>query len=463
MLSAVARRAGFFSVASSSAVISTSGSFDFFCFAISFGGYPPVALVSRKRPKFGYARVVIKRPALILTLLTALNLLNYLDRFVLSSVLPLVRDELGIDKAAAGSLATVFLVGYFVTSPVFGALADRTDLKIGRKGLMATGVAVWSAATAATGLAGSLSALIGARAVVGVGEASYGTVAPTIIDDMAPPERKARWLSVFYVAIPIGSALGFAVGGILGKHFGWRSAFYAVGIPGVLAAAACLLIAEPVRHVVKEKIDFQATVKKLFAILLYRRGVLGYAAQTFAMGGFGYWAPTFLHEQYGLPLDKAGATFGAILVVAGGLGTAIGGYWTDRWTRTAKASGDDAAASRIALTVCAVSSAIAAPLAAACFFAASAGQFFALGFACMLGLFLSTSPINVALLRAVPTEARASAMALSIFSIHMLGDLWSPPLLGWLQDRMPAAIAMMGVPLSIAVSAAIWRVKREPS
>src|SRR4051812_40597470 len=154
---------------------------------------------------------MIRRPVTILWLLTGLNLLNYLDRLVLSAVLPKVQEALQIDSFVAGSLATVFLVGYFATSPIFGALADRG----GRKGLIALGVAVWSAATFGSGLAVGAASLIGARAVVGVGEASYATLAPTIIDDMSPPDRKGRWLSVFYLAIPVGSALGYLVGGFV--------------------------------------------------------------------------------------------------------------------------------------------------------------------------------------------------------------------------------------------------------
>jgi MFS family permease len=258
------------------------------------------------------------------------------------------------------------------------------------------------------------------------------------------------------MASPVGSALGFVIGGLLGKHFGWRAAFFAVGGPGVLAALGCLLIVEPARRAALQRVAILKTAKILGAIRLYRLSVLGYAAQTFAMGGFGYWAPTFLYRHYGLPLDKASGTFGVILVIAGGAGTAFGGWWCDHWIARAGAARDEASAARIALRVCAIPSFAAAALAATCFWAATAQQFFVLAFACELALFVSTSPINAALLRAVPTEMRASAMALSIFSIHALGDLWSPPLLGWLQDRMPAPQAMMAVPAAIAVSAAVW-------
>jgi MFS family permease len=402
---------------------------------------------------------VIRKPPAILAILTALNFLNYIDRWVLPSVLPLVTTELGLSKTIAGTLGTVFLVGYFATSPLFGALADRERVPGGRKGLLAAGVAVWSAATFASGLARTTAPLIAARAVVGVGEASYGTVAPTIIDDMAPPARKGRWLAIFYLAVPIGSALGFVIGAAL-STIGWREAFFIVGGPGLLAALACLAIAEPERLAASREhlreANWRRSFGKLAATPLYRRGVVGYCWQTFAVGGFGFWAPTFLHEAYGLEVKKAGSTFGAILLVAGGLGTWLGGAWTDRWIARANAANDDEHAARIALRVCSITGLVAAPFAAGCFFAPSATLFFALAFVCEAAIFASTSPINAVILRTVPTEARASAMALSIFAIHLFGDLGSPTLLGYAQDVLPTTIAMMGVPITIAVGAVLW-------
>ncbi len=175
---------------------------------------------------------VIRRPALVLGRLTALNLLNYLDRFVLSAVLPKVQDDLHLSNFVGGSLATVFIIVYFVTSPVFGSLADRAGTG-GRTRLVTLGIVVWSLATIASGLAHDTWSLLAARAVVGVGEASYATIAPTLIDDVAPPEKKGRWMAIFYSAIPIGSALGYVLGGTVEHATGsWRAAFFVAGGPG---------------------------------------------------------------------------------------------------------------------------------------------------------------------------------------------------------------------------------------
>ena len=416
---------------------------------------------------------MIRRPGAVLALLTGLNLLNYLDRLVVSAVLPKVQEELGLSNFEGGLLATIFLVGYFLTSPIFGSLGDRLP----RKGLIAAGVIVWSLATIGSGFAVGIWSLLLARAMVGVGEASYATLAPTIIDDVTPPHRKGRALAVFYSATPIGGALGYLVGGIVEKHWGWRSAFFVAGGPGLLLALVCLLIAEPTRKLSAEKPNVLGDVRRLARMDLYRKGVLGYCAYTAAIGAFSYWAPKFLYARYGLPLAAANFEFGLITVVAGAIGTIVGGRWADRAAKAgaplataedAKSYRDDAHAlarrerdterARVngLLRICATGSAIGAPLAVGCFLSPGPNVFFALVFLAIVFLFLNTSPINAVVLQAVPTELRASAMALSIFSIHVFGDLWSPPLVGMLADHLPIQLAMMTLPLAIGASAWIW-------
>ncbi|MBS2015128.1 MAG: MFS transporter [Deltaproteobacteria bacterium] len=402
---------------------------------------------------------MIKSPRLILAFLTGLNLLNYLDRLVVSAVLPKIQDELVLSNFVGGLLATIFLIGYFVTAPAFGSLGDR----VARKWLIALGVVVWSAATCASGLATSAWGLLVARAFVGIGEASYATLAPTIIDDITPPQKKGGALAVFYSATPIGAALGYLVGGFVEARWGWRAAFFVAGGPGLVLALVCLLMHEPERTVSKEKPDIKRDFGTLYGTTLYRKGVLGYCAYTAAIGAFSYWAPKFLYARYGMPLKVANFKFGVVTVVAGALATAIGGKWADRVRskaeKSAPADVDDETV-RGLLRICAIGSAIGAPLAVACFLSSSPDLFFILVFADILALFLCTSPINAVILRAVPPELRASAMALSIFAIHVLGDLWSPPLVGLLADHLPIALAMMTLPVAIGASAWLWWPRR---
>ena len=429
---------------------------------------------------------MIKNRTAILALLTGLNLLNYIDRMIVAAVLkkiqePVADGGLFLSGLQGGLLATAFLGGYFVTSPIFGARADKGK----RTGLIAIGVAIWSVATFATGLAHSFGQMLAARVVVGVGEASYATLAPTIIDDITPPDRKGKALAVFYLAIPVGSALGYLIGGFIEAHWGWRYAFFLAGGPGLVLALSCLLIVEPERTLRAAKGKLLDGLRTIAKLPLFRRGVLGYCAYTAAIGAFAYWAPKYLAETYAptfhvevvngmahLVVVTAGSLsnatadyyFGLVTVVAGAIGTVVGGQWGDRAVRRVPHASDllpwDAgptkAGTNALLRVCAISMVFAAPLTALCFVMPTAQLFFAFAFLAELWLFLSTSPVNAIGLRAVPPELRASAMAGMIFAIHLFGDLWSPSVLGLLNDLLIPTVAMMAVPLVFALSAYLW-------
>jgi MFS family permease len=400
---------------------------------------------------------VIQSRLAILALLTALNLINYLDRYLVVGVGTGLQKGLGphgINDSEFGAVTTAFMWGYFITSPLFGWLGDRYP----RKWLIAGGVAVWSIATAASGLAASYGAMLVARMIVGVGEASYATLSPTIIDDIASKSKKNRWLAIFYVAIPVGSALGFLVGGQLEKYFGWRSAFFLAGGPGILLAILVLLIHEPDRAELEKKEGEPAAPRRAAYLELVRLSryvytVLGYVAQTFALGGFASFAVHFLERKHAFRSDTATLAFGAILVVTGIGGTAFGGWLADR------IPGEDR--TRINLRICAWSSLLAAPLALLALLMPSAvGFLVALGVA-QLAIFASTSPTNAAVLFSVPPGLRANAMALSIFAIHLLGDIVSPPLIGHISDAYDGTsaglqIAMYLLPAALVLSAIAW-------
>ncbi|HTL35210.1 MAG TPA: MFS transporter [Kofleriaceae bacterium] len=409
---------------------------------------------------------MIKNRTVILVMLTGLNLLNYIDRMIVAAVLrkiqlPIAEGGLNLSDFRGGLLATAFLGGYFVTSPFFGARADKSA----RKGLIALGVAIWSIATMGSGLASSFSMMMTARVLVGVGEASYATLAPTIIDDITPPDKKNRALAIFYLAIPVGSALGYVIGGFIAERWGWRAAFYIAGGPGLLLAAACLLIEEPQRKLREAKGNVIDGLRTLAKIPLFRRAVLGYCAYTGAIQAFAFWAPKYLVTTYSEYLndETANRYFGLITVVSGIVGTVIGGRWADRELEKTPTTVDtpyDAPITKqgtnLLLRICSLGMVWATPLVAICFFMPVPAAFFACAFLAQLGLFLSTSPVNAIGLRAVPPELRASAMAAMIFAIHLFGDLWSPPALGLLKDHLPTVVAMMAVPLVFGWAAYVW-------
>lgn len=410
---------------------------------------------------------MIRNRRTIIALLTGLNLLNYIDRYIVAAVLRKIQGPIGdgglaLSNFQGGLLATAFLLGYFATSPIFGARADKGQ----RKGLIALGVGVWSLATAASGFAQNFAQLIAARAVVGIGEASYATLAPTIIDDLTPPDKKARALAIFYLAMPIGSALGYLTGGFIEPRWGWRAAFFIAGGPGLVLALTCLLIREPERKLREAKGKIVDGLKTLSRLPLFRRAVFGYCAYTAAVGAFAYWAPKFLAERFSPQLtdETANYYFGLVTVVAGAIGTFVGGQWADRAQRrlppvtadTPYDARENRAGINVLLRVSALGVALAVPLTALAFLVPMPWMFFALALPAEIGLFLSTSPVNAIGLRGVPPELRASAMAAMIFAIHLFGDLWSPPLLGLLNDHLPSTIAMMALPITFGAAALIW-------
>ncbi|HWF17628.1 MAG TPA: MFS transporter, partial [Verrucomicrobiae bacterium] len=269
-------------------------------------------------------------PAWMLTILSGLNLFNYLDRYVLSAVLTPLQKELHLSNGQAGRIMTAFMIGYFVTSPFFGYLGDRLP----RKWLIAVGIFVWSLGTLLTGYATTFAVLLSYRVLVGLGEASYATISPSLISDEFPPERRNNALTIFYVAIPVGAALGSILGGVIAARYSWREAFIWAGAPGLLLALILLPFKEPERGGMEGKAAECAKrptvtdILNLFRVKNYMLVVWGYTAYTFALGAFGFWGPTFLTRVHNVAVKDAGTFFGAVLVVAGLLGTLLTGYAT---------------------------------------------------------------------------------------------------------------------------------------
>jgi predicted MFS family arabinose efflux permease len=377
-----------------------------------------------------------------LALLTALNLLNYFDRYLLSALLPRVQAALALDNFQAGLAGSAFMVGYCALSPVFGYLGDRRN----RGPLVASAIGVWSLATSISGAARGFLSLLGLRAAVGVGEAGYATIAPTLIDDLAPTGRTSRYLAVFYVALPVGAALGYGLGGALDAAVGWRAAFAFAGMPGLLLALWAFRLPEPPRR----PRESPGGYLRLLATPAYLWTVGGYMAYTFALGGFAFWGPKYLVERYGLPLNRADLGFGAITAVTGLLGTAIGGLLADRFP------GRSYVGKQLAFS--ALTTLIAAPLGflAVMTPAGQASRFFLLMGLTELLLFTSTAPINAAVLRSVAPELRAGAMAASIFAIHVGGDMLSSPVVGFIADRSDLAQGLLVLPAAVLVAALLW-------
>jgi MFS family permease len=384
-----------------------------------------------------------------LVLLTAVNLLNYLDRFVISALVESLRADLWLTDTRLGWLMTGFIVVYMLASPIFGVLGDRGR----RPRLLALGVALWSLATMASGAARSYGALLAARAAVGVGEAAYGTISPGLLADHFGRERRGRAYAFFFAAIPVGSALGYVVGGLADRTLGWRAAFFLAGAPGLLLALACLRLPDPDRGasertwIIRGEGGLGATYRRLLANRPYRLAVLGYAAYTFAVGGMAFWMPAFLERTRGVPRPVATVQFGVIVVMTGFAGTFAGGYLADALRRRLREAD---------LWVSGVATLAAAPVALAAFMTYRPALYLVALVVAQLLLFASTGPVNTAIVNAVPPAERASAVAISILAIHLFGDVPSPALIGFLSDRSSLGRAVLVVPVAILAAGLVW-------
>lgn len=364
---------------------------------------------------------------LALVLLTALNLFNYIDRYILPGVQTLVQAEFHINDEKIGELTTAFLVVYMFAAPFTGWMGDRFR----RKPLIVAGALLWSALTLTTGLVHSYRELFIRHALVGIGEASFGIFAPALIADYFPEAARNKVLSWFYIAIPLGAALGYAIGGVVGGHLGWRAPFYVAAVPGaVIAILILFFMREPERGASerfapeREGGSFFVRFRKLFVNPAYVTATLGMALLTFSIGGISVWMPTFLVRFAGYSVSKAGLVMGAALALCGIVATGTGGWLAQRWLRHNKAALYLLSAWSLVLCI---------PFALLAFYGAAKWIVPAIVVAVFF-LFLNTGPLNTAIVNAVSANIRSTAIALELFLIHALGDAISPKIIGHVSD-----------------------------
>lgn len=378
-----------------------------------------------------------------LLVLTALNLLNYVDRNVLFAVQPLVQDEFHVSKVQIGYLTSAFLAFYMIAAPFVGPLADRYSRKL----IIGLGAIFWSGLTLLTAFTHTYSELLIRHTLVGIGEATFVTIAPTFVADLFAEEKRGRILGVFYLALPVGSAAGYLLGGILGPHYGWRFPFYIAAAPGFLLAIAVLFLTEPERgqfDSVKETPD-RATVASLARNPAFLTATLGMAAMTFSLGGIQVWMPQFLYSERHYSLADANFLFGIIIVVDGILAALVGGWLGDCLLRRMKSS---------YYLVSAASMALGVPVMIVALFAKGSAMVPAIVLAAFF-LLLNTSPLNAAVINSVGAHIRATAIAANIFVIHILGDVPSPTMMGWVADRRSLQVAFVLPVIAMIISSAI--------
>lgn len=461
-----------------------------------------------------------------LALLFVINLFNYIDRQVLSAVLPKLEVDADLFdptdpwlKFKLGLLTSAFLVSYTLLSPVFGWYGNK-----GRRwAVVGFGVMLWSLASGGSGLAVGYVMLLLTRCLVGVGEAAYGPVAPSMLSDLYPVAKRGKIMALFYMAIPVGSALGFVIGGQIEAFFGWRMAFL-VTFSGLALGFLCFFMPEPpqANAATNVKPSYKAVLLELRTIRSFVLCCLGMTCTTFVLGGVAAWAPSYIFQrearfsvtgdsfgrweeekttdgrplvpeevvaklrpladgavstypefkaklletigkehlkQYGeriqtaatakdsMSLGRINFIFGVIVVVSGLGATLLGGYVGDTLrTRGVKGAYFHAAGWTTLLAFPFFFAMLLVP------FPYAWGFFFVAVFF----LFFNTGPANTILANVTRSEIRATAFAINILVIHMLGDVISPPIIGLVGDVANLQTAFLGVSVFILIGGTLW-------
>ncbi|MGB9234005.1 MAG: MFS transporter [Terriglobales bacterium] len=383
-------------------------------------------------------------PRTALIVLTALNLVNYIDRSVLFAVQPMIQAEFHRSDSDFGLLSSAFFIVYMCTAPFMGPLADRYS----RKKIIIAGAVVWSIATLLTAVTYNFKMLFLRHMIVGIGEASFCTISPAVIADLFPEKMRGRVLAVFYLTLPFGTALGYILGGTVSAHYNsWRAPFYMGAAPGILLAAIFVFLPEPKRGQFDSIVETpeRGTIRGLARNPAFWTATLGMAMMTFALGGLQVWMPTFLHRDHGYSLKDANWIFG-ISTAATGIGAALAGGWLGdyllRYTREAY------------YLVSAVSLALGIPAMWIALYATGNRMLAGIVVAEFL-LLINTSPLSAALINSVGAHVRATAIAVNIFVIHLLGDASSPWVIGYLSDHRSLGAGLFATIVAIALSATI--------
>ncbi len=376
-------------------------------------------------------------------LLLALNLLNYIDRYILSGEMRPIQHEFHSTDQQMGALGTAFFFVYMFAAPATGWLGDRFR----RKPLIIVGATLWSLATLAALWVHSYFTLFLRQALVGIGEATFVIFAPAVLADFYPERERNRILSIFYVAIPVGAALGYLAGGQIGSRWGWRTPFFVCALPGFLVAALYALVGREPERGAEDHIQptlGRATFRGLFRNPAFLASTFGMAMLTFAMGGIAWWMPEFLRRG-GMSMSDASLTVGATTVIDGIAGTLVGGWIAQVWLRSNHRALYLLSAWSVALTL---------PCGALLFFGPHSWAVPSL-FAAEFFLFLNTGPLNTAIVNSVDGAVRATAISINLFCIHAFGDTFSPQIIGAISDRSNLSTGLGATLISLAFACAI--------
>jgi predicted MFS family arabinose efflux permease len=386
-----------------------------------------------------------------LVLLTAMNFVNYLDRYILPAVQEQVKGEFHLTDSQIGSLTFWFMLAYVGISPLTGWMGDRFR----RKPMIVVAALAIAAMNFFTASVHDYWSLNVRHAALGVGEACFGIFAPALLADFFAEDQRNRVLTIFNMALPFGAATSYEGGAWVAAHYGWRMSFVTSAVPGaVIALLIWFWMREPKRtgggptQVSESRPGAPRSVGwwSLLRNPAYLTAILGYAAVTFSLGGISWWMPSFLHRVGGYSIEAAGGVMGPIIVVGGLGGTALGGWLAQVWSRRTH---------KALYLVPALSAILTVPPAVLCFFGPHSLMVPALSVAVFL-VFLGTGPVNAATLNAVPANLRATAMAGQLFALHVFGDMFSPKLIGVVSDHWNLRLGLGVTVITFVLGAAIF-------
>jgi MFS transporter, Spinster family, sphingosine-1-phosphate transporter len=380
--------------------------------------------------------------------LTGLNLLDYFDRYIVAAVNTLIKQDLGLSDKAFGFLGSAFFLVYLIAAPVFGYLGDRW----GRRRFMVLGAVLWSLATSLAFWVTTYPGLVIARGLVGMGEGSFGTLAPAYLADMLPLGKRAGYLGIFYTTIPVGAALAYFFGGQVGAAWGWRWSFLLAGLPGLIMAGLVYTLPRfqtpgtaTFPNQPHSRLDLKM-VAALWRIPTFVRVTTGYGFLTFALGGLAFWMPRFLEIHKGLTLKEANILMAVVTTVAGGLGTLAGGFGGDWFFRRNP---------RAHLWISGLGVALALPFGALAIFAVNPWTYKIGLFVSVFLLFLNPGLLTTLIVSVAGPARRAIAVACNIIVIHLIGDVPSPFLIGWVADlvglQWGVSLALVALTLSAII------------
>ena len=388
--------------------------------------------------------------------MVAINFLNYCDRWVASAGAPLIQAEFKLSDFEVGLLGTAFLVVYALAALPFGYWADRGV----RKTVIGVGVAIWSLATVLSGFVTSYLQLFLTRTVLGLGEASYYPAGTSLLSDYFPAERRGRVMSIWNAGTAFGIAVGFAGGGFVAEHFGWRRAFLFAALPGLVCAILAFTLREPLRGAA-EKVGPQlqqtrdaslSAFLNLLRIPTLRATIVSQTFLYFVLAAQAFWLPTQLHRRFAMSVSTASLIAGVVIVLGGLVGTVIGGFVADRLARRSQAGYLLVGMTGFLVAAVTITLALLAPLEVA-----GVPVFIPLFFVSVVCVYLHAGPFTAVAQNVVTPALRAGSVTMLLLISHLFGDSHAPATVGWLSDHLQSlqlALLLTSAPLLLLAAGA---------